>query len=90
MCLRPARLHAPSLWQSAQGRNDERFPPCADPLLSSPRLPLPLPLPSPSDRLLDTGNQEVIMKMFRRFPKAGAGVARLQVGRALLAIPAES
>ncbi|KAL4449436.1 hypothetical protein ABPG77_007080 [Micractinium sp. CCAP 211/92] len=32
-----------------------------------------------ADRLLDTGNQDVIMKMFRRFPKAGAGVARLQV-----------
>ncbi|KAI7842747.1 hypothetical protein COHA_003675 [Chlorella ohadii] len=32
-----------------------------------------------ADRLLDTGNQDVIMKMFRRFPKAGAGVSRLQV-----------
>ncbi|KFM27783.1 ATP-dependent RNA helicase DDX1 [Auxenochlorella protothecoides] len=31
------------------------------------------------DRLLDTGNQEAIRKLFRRFPKAGAGVARLQV-----------
>jgi ATP-dependent RNA helicase DDX1 len=33
-----------------------------------------------ADRLLDTGNQELIMKMFRRFPQAGAGVSRLQVG----------
>lgn len=32
-----------------------------------------------ADRLLDTGNQDTIMKMFKRFPKAGAGVARLQV-----------
>ncbi|GAB4816240.1 hypothetical protein N2152v2_003286 [Parachlorella kessleri] len=32
-----------------------------------------------ADRLLDTGNQEVIMKMFKRFPKAGTGLARLQV-----------
>ncbi|PSC75014.1 ATP-dependent RNA helicase DDX1 [Micractinium conductrix] len=32
-----------------------------------------------ADRLLDTGNQEVIMKMFQRFPKGGSGVARLQV-----------
>ncbi|EFN59708.1 hypothetical protein CHLNCDRAFT_33556 [Chlorella variabilis] len=32
-----------------------------------------------ADRLLDTGNQDLILKMFRRFPKAGAGVARLQV-----------
>lgn len=41
-----------------------------------------LPFTSPcADRLLDTGNQDVIMKMFRRFPKAGAGVSRLQVRR---------
>ena len=39
------------------------------------------PLPCPADRLLDTGNQDLILKMFRRFPKAGTGVARLQVGR---------
>lgn len=32
-----------------------------------------------ADRLLDTGNQEIILKMFRRFPKGGTGVARLQV-----------
>ncbi|BDA42848.1 ATP-dependent RNA helicase DDX1 [Coccomyxa sp. Obi] len=32
-----------------------------------------------ADRLLDTGNQDTIMKLFGRFPKAGQGVARLQV-----------
>lgn len=32
-----------------------------------------------ADRLLDTGNQDTIMKLFSRFPKAGMGVARLQV-----------
>jgi ATP-dependent RNA helicase DDX1 len=32
-----------------------------------------------ADRLLDTGNQETIMKLYSRFPKAGSGVARLQV-----------
>ena len=32
-----------------------------------------------ADRLLDTGNQQTIMKLFGRFPKAGQGVARLQV-----------
>ena len=45
---------------------------------------LPASLPAcapPADRLLDTGNQDLILKMFRRFPKAGAGVARLQVRR---------
>lgn len=31
-----------------------------------------------ADRLLDTGNREVILELFARFPKAGAGVARLQ------------
>ena len=44
-----------------------------------PCLPISCTYP---DRLLDTGNQELILKMFRRFPKAGAGVARLQVRRA--------
>jgi hypothetical protein len=42
----------------------------------------------PADRLLDTGNQDVIMKMFKRFPKAGTGVARLQVGRWPVCLPA--
>ena len=32
-----------------------------------------------ADRLLDTGNQDTIMKLYSRFPKAGKGVARLQV-----------
>jgi hypothetical protein len=32
----------------------------------------------PPDRLLDGGNIEAIRKLFRRLPKAGAGVARLQ------------
>ena len=31
-----------------------------------------------ADRLLDTGNREVILELFAHFPKAGAGVARLQ------------
>ncbi len=46
------------------------------PCLTSPQPPKPCLVP---DRLLDTGNQEAIRKLFRRFPKAGAGVARLQV-----------
>lgn len=33
-----------------------------------------------ADRLLDTGNTDAILKMYRRFPKAGAGTHRLQVG----------
>ncbi len=32
-----------------------------------------------ADRLLDTGNQDTIMKLFGRFPIAGKGLARLQV-----------
>jgi len=32
-----------------------------------------------ADRLLDTGNQDAIMKLFQRFPKAGTGTYRLQV-----------
>jgi superfamily II DNA/RNA helicase len=32
-----------------------------------------------ADRLLDTGNQELILDLFSRFPKAGTGAARLQV-----------
>ncbi len=32
-----------------------------------------------ADRLLDTGNLDTIMKLFGRFPKAGAGESRLQV-----------
>ena len=32
-----------------------------------------------ADRLLDTGNQELILDLFSRFPKAGTGTARLQV-----------
>jgi ATP-dependent RNA helicase DDX1 len=32
-----------------------------------------------ADRLLDTGNREAILKLFRRLPKSGAGAARLQV-----------
>ncbi|KAK9822994.1 hypothetical protein WJX81_003865 [Elliptochloris bilobata] len=32
-----------------------------------------------ADRLLDTGNRELILELFAHFPKAGAGVARLQV-----------
>ena len=32
-----------------------------------------------ADRLLDTGNREAIMKLFRRLPKSGTGAARLQV-----------
>jgi ATP-dependent RNA helicase DDX1 len=32
-----------------------------------------------ADRLLDTGNREAIMKLFRKLPKSGAGAARLQV-----------
>ena len=32
-----------------------------------------------ADRLLDTGNQDTIMQIFRRFPKTGAGANRLQV-----------
>ena len=32
-----------------------------------------------ADRLLDTGNQDVILNLFARFPKAGTGAARLQV-----------
>lgn len=31
-----------------------------------------------ADRLLDTGNQDTIMKLFSHFPKAGTGVSRLQ------------
>ena len=33
-----------------------------------------------ADRLLDTGNQDLILNLFSRFPKAGTGAARLQVG----------
>ena len=32
-----------------------------------------------ADRLLDTGNQDTILQMFQRFPKATPGTARLQV-----------
>ena len=32
-----------------------------------------------ADRLLDTGNQDLILNLFARFPKAGTGAARLQV-----------
>lgn len=32
-----------------------------------------------ADRLLDTGNLETIMKMFRRLPKITSGTGRLQV-----------
>ena len=32
-----------------------------------------------ADRLLDTGNRDAILKLFRRLPKSGAGAARLQV-----------
>mmetsp|Transcript_3311 Transcript_3311/g.11991 ORF Transcript_3311/g.11991 Transcript_3311/m.11991 type:complete len:739 (-) Transcript_3311:81-2297(-) len=32
-----------------------------------------------ADRLLDTGNRDGILKLFKRFPKAGAGEDRLQV-----------
>ena len=32
-----------------------------------------------ADRLLDTGNQDLILSLFARFPKAGTGAARLQV-----------
>ena len=32
-----------------------------------------------ADRLLDTGNQKLILDLFSRFPKAGTGIARLQV-----------
>jgi ATP-dependent RNA helicase DDX1 len=32
-----------------------------------------------ADRLLDTGNREAILKLFRKLPKSGAGAARLQV-----------
>lgn len=32
-----------------------------------------------ADRLLDTGNQDLILNLFSRFPKAGTGTARLQV-----------
>ena len=32
-----------------------------------------------ADRLLDTGNQDLILNLFSRFPKAGTGAARLQV-----------
>lgn len=32
-----------------------------------------------ADRLLDTGNKDAILNLFRRFPKAGTGIARLQV-----------
>lgn len=32
-----------------------------------------------ADRLLDTGNQGTIMKLYNRFPKAGHGTQRLQV-----------
>lgn len=32
-----------------------------------------------ADRLLDTGNQEMIMKMYQRLPKGGSGTSRLQV-----------
>ena len=31
-----------------------------------------------ADRLLDTGNLDVILKMFQRFPKASSGTHRLQ------------
>lgn len=39
-----------------------------------------------ADRLLDTGNQDTIMKLFGRFPKAGKGVARLQVHPSMIAV----
>jgi hypothetical protein len=32
-----------------------------------------------ADRLLDTGNQDAILKLYQRFPKAGTGISRLQV-----------
>ena len=32
-----------------------------------------------ADRLLDTGNLELILKLFQRFPKGGEGLHRLQV-----------
>ena len=32
-----------------------------------------------ADRLLDTGGQDVINQLWQRFPKAGSGIARLQV-----------
>lgn len=32
-----------------------------------------------ADRLLDTGNQDLILSLFSRFAKAGTGTARLQV-----------
>ena len=31
-----------------------------------------------ADRLLETGNYDVIMKMFNKMPKGGSGVQRLQ------------
>lgn len=33
-----------------------------------------------ADRLLDTGNLDVILKLFQRFPKTSSGTSRLQVG----------
>lgn len=32
-----------------------------------------------ADRLLDTGNKDAILNLFRRFPKSGTGISRLQV-----------
>ena len=37
-----------------------------------------------ADRLLDTGNQELIMKLFSQLPKASTGTQRLQVNTCLL------
>ena len=37
-----------------------------------------------ADRLLDTGNLDVILKMFQRFPKASSGTHRLQVSPPLI------
>ena len=38
-----------------------------------------------ADRLLDPSNQDVILKMFSKFPKAATGTQRLQVSRPHLA-----
>ena len=37
-----------------------------------------------ADRLLDTGNLDVILKMFHRFPKASSGTHRLQASPPLI------
>ncbi len=34
-----------------------------------------------ADRLLDSGSQELVMKLFSKLPKAATGTQRLQVNR---------